>query len=258
MSASITQIMHRELDRLVSAIRLSEDAPARDHEVETVFRDIAALRASANDAVRRCRNELSKDELIGLQSDLHAKFDELLSTKIKELIERRTQALAEQAERDPVTMLPNRAAFSRRLHDEVERARRYRRELSLVLFDVDGFKSVNDQFGHAAGDRVLLQVARTVKSSLRQSDSVFRYGGDEFAAVCPETSGDAMINVLQRLESNLGAWRIEARLSEQFGVSWGVASFPADATEETDLIETADQRLYACKRAHHRRLAAGQ
>jgi diguanylate cyclase (GGDEF)-like protein len=95
-----------------------------------------------------------------------------------------------------------------------------------------------------------------LKSSLRQSDAVFRYGGDEFAAVCPETSGDAMKHALQRLESNMPALRIESRLqehlAERLDISWGVASFPADGAEEDELIRIADDRLYACKRSHRR------
>jgi diguanylate cyclase (GGDEF)-like protein len=156
-----------------------------------------------------------------------------------------------------VTELPNRAAFNRKLRDEIERARRYGREFSVVLFDVDRFKSVNDRFGHLVGDQTLAQVARMLKSSLRQSDAVFRYGGDEFAAICPETSGGAMAHALRRLESNILAWRGESSVSEHLDVSWGVASFPADSAEENGLISKADERLYACKRARRRGVVSG-
>jgi diguanylate cyclase (GGDEF)-like protein len=204
---------------------------------------------------------MGKDELIEFQTALNERLDEWLSAKINDLIGQRERAVAEQSERDPVTALPNRAAFNRKLHDEFERARRYRRELSVVLFDVDGFKSVNDLFGHPAGDRILAQVANVLKSSLRQSDVVFRYGGDEFAAICPETSGGAITHVLRRLESNLPSRRVESPLqghsAEHPNISWGAASFPADSVEENQLIAIADQRLYACKRARRRIGAAG-
>ncbi len=260
MSISITPILRQEVERLGDAFGstlIRDGATACDRELEMVFRDLATLRSSVNDVVRRRANELSKDQLIELQAGLNAKLDELFSVKIERLIERRALAIAEQAERDPVTMLPNRAAFDRRLRDEIGRAQRYGRELSVVLFDVDRFKSVNDQFGHPAGDQALLQVARALKSSLRQSDAIFRYGGDEFAAVCPETSGEVIAHVLRRLESNLRVPGIEAHLSRQLGLSWGAASFPADAVEEGKLIRIADERLYDCKRSHHRSLAAG-
>jgi len=259
MAVPITQIWHQELERILNASGVAPDDEnrTRDEEIETIFRDGAAMRMAANDAFRRYAEWMSKNELIEFQSVLSAKLDELLSAKISNLFGQRSRALSEQAECDPVTELPNRAAFNRRLRDEIERARRYRRELSVVLFDVDRFKSVNDQFGHPAGDHTLARVASILKSSLRQSDAVFRYGGDEFAAVCPETSGDAMAHALRRLESNMPAWRLESHLLEHLDISWGVSSFPADAIEESGLISIADNRLYACKRAHHRRGAAG-
>jgi diguanylate cyclase (GGDEF)-like protein len=254
MAEPITNVLHQEIGRILSAFGAApndEDSAARDEELETIFREAAAVRRAANDALRRYAERMGKDELIELQMVLGARLDELLSAKIVRLVEQRSLAWAEQSECDPVTALPNRAAFNRKLRGEIERARRYRRELSVVLFDIDRFKSVNDRFGHPEGDRLLAEVAGLLKSSLRQSDAVFRYGGDEFAALCPETSGEAMAHVLRRLESNiLVESRIRGRLAEPLGISWGAASFPADANEEGELIRIADDRLYACKRSH--------
>src|SRR6266511_863048 len=203
---SITKVLHEEIERILSAFGAAsnnEDNATSDKEIEAIFRDASAVRLAANDAIRRYAGRMSKEELIELQAVLGAKLDELLSAKIGRLVERRSLAWAEQSERDSVTALPNRAAFNRRLRGEIERARRYRRELSVVLFDIDRFKSVNDRFGHPEGDRLLAEVANLLKSSLRQSDAVFRYGGDEFAALCPETSGEAMAHALRRFESNM-------------------------------------------------------
>jgi len=256
-------ILNQELERILNSAGVApddENRPARDQGVETIFRDGLAARLVVTDALRRNAEQMSKDELIEFQLAFNARLDDWLSTRIEDLISRRERALADQSERDPVTALPNRAAFNRKLRDELERARRYRRELSIVLVDVDRFKSVNDQFGHPAGDRILAQVACVLKSSLRQSDAVFRYGGDEFAAICPETSDAAIAHALRRLESNMPPWRIETDLqghwAERLNVSWGVASFPTDAIEENELIAIADKRLYVCKRAHHRAAAA--
>jgi len=265
MAVPITNILNQEIERILNAPGAGpcdESRPAGADGVETIFRDCAAMRLAATEFLRRFAKQMSKDELIEFQSALSERLDEWLSTKINHLIGQRERALAEQSERDPVTALPNRAAFDRILRDEFERARRYRRELSVVLFDVDGFKSVNDMFGHPAGDRILAQVASVLKSSLRQSDVVFRYGGDEFAAICPETSGDALAHALRRLESNIPARGVESHLQEHRAehpnISWGAASFPADAIEENELIAIADERLYACKRAHRRTGAAGR
>ncbi|MEP7336434.1 MAG: GGDEF domain-containing protein [Acidobacteriota bacterium] len=168
----------------------------------------------------------------------------------------RVETLTRLAERDPLTGLPNRAAFEQRLRDETLRARRYGRPFSVILFDIDGFKSVNDRFGHLMGDQVLAGVAHELQRSLRQSDAVFRYGGDEFIALCPETPCLAMETLLNRLESNLRAYYAHANLAGGIGISWGVASFPADTAEVDKLIGLADQRLYECKNEHHRRTAA--
>lgn len=254
MAEPITNVLHREIERILSAFDAApgnEDNARRDKEVEAIFREAAAARLAVNDVLRRHAERISKDELIELQAVLGASLNELLSAKIGRLVERRSLTWAEQSERDPVTALPNRTAFNRKLRGEIERARRYRRELSVVLFDIDRFKSINDRFGHPEGDRMLAAVASLLKSSMRQSDAVFRYGGDEFAALCPETSGAAMAHALRRLEMNSPVeTRLQGRSAERPGISWGSASFPADATEEDELIRIADDRLYACKRSH--------
>ncbi len=258
MAVPITQILRREITRILNEFGAApgdEKQIARDSEIETIIRNGAATRLAADELIRRYEAALSENELIEIQSEIYARLDELLALQLTILFEQRSLALTERAEFDPVTKLPNRAAFNRKLQDEIARARRYRRDLSLVLFDVDRFKSVNDQLGHPAGDRVLSQVARILKASMRQSDTVFRYGGDEFAAICPETPGDAMACALRRLESNLLDLRIESCLPEHLNISSGVASFPADGAGEDELISVADQRLYACKEAHHRATA---
>src|SRR5262245_26491679 len=256
MAESITNVLHQKIERILSAFGAAsnnEDNATSDKEIEAIFREAAAARLAANDAIRRYAGRMSMEELIELQAVLGAKLDELLSAKIGRLVERRSLDWAEQSEYDSVTALPNRAAFNRRLRGEIERARRYCRELSVVLFDIDRFKSVNDRFGHPEGDRLLAEVASLLKSSLRQSDAVFRYGGDEFAALCPETSGEAMAQALRRLESNMSSGsRLRGRLAEPLGISWGAASFPADANEEGELIRIADDRLYGCKRSRNR------
>jgi diguanylate cyclase (GGDEF)-like protein len=256
MAEPITNVLHQEIERILSAFGASsnnEVGAARNEEVEAIFRECAAARLAANDVFRRYAGRMNKDELIELQAVLGARLDELLSAKIGRMVERRSLAWAEQFECDPVTALPNRAAFNRRLRGEIQRARRYRRELSVIIFDIDRFKSVNDRFGHPEGDRLLAEVASLLKSSLRQSDAVFRYGGDEFAALCPETSGEAMAHALRRLESNMPLEsRLRGRSAEPLGISWGAASFPADADEEGELIRIADTRLYDCKRSRRR------
>jgi diguanylate cyclase (GGDEF)-like protein len=259
MAVSTTQILRQELERILSPFGIDPFDASHvrgDEDVEAIFREVAAMRLSIIAAIRSHSEKTNEEELIEIQSLFHAKLDELSSARIRGLIEKRMRALTEQAECDPVTTLPNRGAFNRRLRCEMERARRYHRELSLVIFDVDRFKSVNDRFGHPAGDRTLAQVASILKSSLRQSDSVFRFGGDEFAAICPETSGEAVGCALRRLEAILPAWRVESGAPEHLDISWGVASFPEDGSAESELIDAADRRLYECKLTHQRACVA--
>jgi diguanylate cyclase (GGDEF)-like protein len=194
-------------------------------------------------------------ELVGEAPTETHSIEQLLESAVVAYIHQQTHTLTDRARRDSLTWLLNRSAFDLSLSDEVERARRYSRDLSLVLLDVDRFKTVNDQLGHPAGDEVLLVVAGTLRSGLRHSDLTFRYGGDEFAAICPETPGNVMHGLLERLESNLRQRFAEASLREEVGISWGVSSFPVDASDVASMIQIADQRLYACKKTHHRQHA---
>jgi diguanylate cyclase (GGDEF)-like protein len=151
----------------------------------------------------------------------------------------------EEAERtsrlDPLTSLGNRRALDETLSAELARHARYGRTLSLCLVDLDGFKHINDTYGHQAGDRVLSRVAEHL-SAIRGADSAFRLGGDEFAIVLPET-GNA--------EAELVARRLARRIREdafptEVNASWGVAQ--ASGVDVTALIADADAKLYERKR----------
>jgi len=256
MPTSLSEILRQERARLLcAATGLFAPTEGKD-ELADLFAATDSLRQSVSDTLERYATELSQDDLIGLQACLHAAVDERFRVAVEERFAQCAEKLTRMAERDPLTQLPNRAAFERQLRDETLRARRYGREFSVVLFDVDGFKLVNDRFGHPAGDRTLAAVARGLQQSLRQSDAVFRYGGDEFIALCPETPGRAVEALLRRVEGALCAPRTRTELVEGVGVSWGVASFPADATDAEELIRLADRRLYDRKKEHHRRAAA--
>ena len=256
MPTSLSEILHQERAGLLCAAADLFASTEYKDELADLFAVADSLRQSVSNTLERHARELSKEDLIGLQSRLHAAVDERFHAAIEEWFAQRAEKLTRLAERDVLTQLPNRAAFERRLRDETLRARRYGREFSVVLFDVDGFKLVNDRYGHPAGDRVLAAVARGLQQSLRQSDAVFRYGGDEFIALCPETPGRAIAALLRRIEDALCAPRAQAELVEGVGVSWGIASFPADATDAEELIRLADRRLYDRKKEHHRRAAA--
>jgi diguanylate cyclase (GGDEF)-like protein len=155
--------------------------------------------------------------------------------------------LREQAFIDPLTDCYNRRGFDERLHVELLRARRYERPLALMLVDLDGFKRINDEFGHQAGDHVLRRFAALLGTVFRTTDLVARYGGDEFAVIFPETSRAGALLLAERTRGQAAALFPDAEIPRVVTASFGVAAFPADAAAADDLLAGADQALYDAK-----------
>jgi diguanylate cyclase (GGDEF)-like protein len=154
--------------------------------------------------------------------------------------------LAEEAHdsrHDALTGLPNRRAYEERLRHEFSRSRRHGHPLALCLLDLDGFKSINDDLGHPAGDQILCAVAAAIRAG-RGAGEGFRIGGDEFAILLPETTARGAIDGLQRLVDELGLAEVEGL--DQIGVSYGIASGGGDAAA---LHVAADRELLAAKAA---------
>lgn len=152
---------------------------------------------------------------------------------------------------DGLTEVYNRRSFDELLAAEIGRSDRYRRPLSLLMVDLDHLKVVNDTFGHQAGDEVLRRVAWILKRSIRNCDTVARYGGDEFAVILVETGKADAISAAHRLSRLVERAGDEGEVSshEDRGVtiSIGVASYPTDAGGREELVEKADQALYEAK-----------
>jgi len=154
---------------------------------------------------------------------------------------RRIEDAERTSRRDPLTSLGNRRALEECLAVELARHARYGRTLSLCLVDLDGFKHVNDTYGHQAGDRVLMRVAEHL-TAIRGADSAFRLGGDEFAIVMPETGNDEAELVARRLARRIR----DDHLPGDVNVSWGIAQ--AAGVDNVALMADADAKLYARKR----------
>lgn len=162
------------------------------------------------------------------------------------------QKLNQMAITDGLTGLYNHRYFHDRLQQNIDIARRYMRPFSLLMIDIDHFKTFNDTYGHQAGDRVLRHVAKKLKITLRGTDILARYGGEEFAIQLLETSHDRACLVAGRLVDVFANERIELPTAKEpvaITVSIGVATYPHDGDTATDLIRFADEGLYAAKRA---------
>ena len=158
-------------------------------------------------------------------------------------------ALAHRALHDPLTGLANRTLFFDRLRQAMLHARRDRRQVALVMLDLDQFKSVNDEHGHQAGDHVLRKAAQRLSKGLRRTDTVARIGGDEFAWVLPGVSGrQAATIMMAKLLRAVSARFSVGGKSIEVGVSAGMALFPDDGDDVDTLIRVADVELYADKR----------
>lgn len=157
--------------------------------------------------------------------------------------------IAHLAHFDTVTGLPNRALLADRLDQEVARAQRAGGPFAVVMFDLDGFKQVNDTWGHAAGDRVLGIVGERSRLCVRASDTVGRLGGDEFMAILPETDHDGASRVAEKILSALAQpFDVEGGQAN-LSASAGLAIYPVDGTQAEALRRAADGALYEAKRA---------
>ncbi len=171
-------------------------------------------------------------------------------------LEEHQAALETMATHDGLTGLYNHAEFMRRLEAEVQRATRYRRPLSLLLFDVDHFKRVNDVHGHVAGDQVLRAIAATLQQQIRPSDVAARYGGEEFGVILPETDGPAAIPIAERIREAIARQAIMTAAGEavRVTISVGAADYQFNDGPLSTFVEAADRALYAAKKCGRNRV----
>jgi diguanylate cyclase (GGDEF)-like protein/PAS domain S-box-containing protein len=172
---------------------------------------------------------------------------------IRDVTERRRmeEALEHRALHDPLTDLANRSLFFDRLQQALHSARRQGTQLAVVMIDLDGFKAVNDAFGHAAGDEVLKVMAGRLASEMRATDTAARIGGDEFAWILPRIAGRRAADRLmtKRLSAAREPIAVDGKKVD-LGVSAGVAIYPDDGRDADSLIRHADAAMYSAKRRH--------
>lgn len=174
-----------------------------------------------------------------------------LSRQVQRTIERlhsQAQRLATLANTDPLTQLANRRYLLQQLEREFDRARRYRRPLSLLYLDLDGFKNINDRFGHLFGDDVLRGAAKAMRAVLRSTDLMARIGGDEFAVLMPETNLPEAKLATEKLRRALSAYsrQLDEGISD-LSFCAGVSQISADDDSIEALLQRADEAQYLAK-----------
>ncbi len=150
---------------------------------------------------------------------------------------------------DGLTELYNHRYFQEQMLMMVENAKRYDREFSLIILDIDFFKKFNDTFGHQAGDAVLRQVAHTLKKNVRATDIVCRYGGEEMSIILPNTPKDEASSTAQKICERVAnnKYKLSNDKEGHVTISLGVATYPHDGSTPSEIIEAADKRLYSAK-----------
>lgn len=250
----------------------------RVHEEEIILQRIAAgERVEHFETVRTHKDGRPVHVSVTISPLLDARGRVVGASKIARDIGERilaAQTIWRQANQDSLTDLPNRVALRRQLELEIARAGRESVHFALMYLDLDHFKMVNDSLGHAAGDALLMTVARRLRSALRMSDVLARLGGDEFAALLPALDNPlALHTVSAKLHDALATPFSHASHAIHVSASIGVATFPRDGTSAEELLRHADLAMYAAKqqgrnrtivyeatmdqRAHGRLLLAG-
>jgi diguanylate cyclase (GGDEF)-like protein len=157
-------------------------------------------------------------------------------------------ALWALARRDELTGVGNYRSLHERLAEEIARHRRHSREFALILLDLDGFKAVNERLGHLEGDRLLAEIGAALSDEVRAEDSVFRQGGDEFAVIVPETSGEEAEEVARRLRDRVARRGFGSDEKSPVSAATGFAIYPVDGAAGDVLLAFADADLFAAKR----------
>ncbi|HVF42942.1 MAG TPA: diguanylate cyclase [Pyrinomonadaceae bacterium] len=258
----ILDVMMPVLDGLGACRLLKEDPSTRDIPViflsalDDTDTKVNGLALGANDYISK---PFRVEELLArVAVAIRLKRERDLLQESAEELRRRAEAASEMSMTDALTGLLNRYGLRRALQRELSEARRYSRPLSCLLLDVDFFKSVNDTHGHAAGDAALMQTARVLTESVRGSDVVCRYGGEEFLVLAPETDARGARSLAEKIRLAVSS-RLFGDGARAFALtlSAGVAELrPGESGN--DMIARADLALYQAKQRGRDRVEAAE
>ena len=222
---------------------------------------VASQRGETAERVRGL--QLGADDYIGRPCDpaeLLARAKALLRNKTThDKIRKLQQSLEQMVVSDPLTGLHNRRFLMDRLVQEMQRSDRHGEPLAFAMVDLDGFKPINDQFGHVLGDKVLRAVGNAISKSVRVSDVAARYGGDEFAIILPQTPAEGAMRVCERILRAISELTLQDERGQavKMTASMGLTYYPAEEIgSPEDLVHSADGALYGAKRSGKNRFTA--
>jgi diguanylate cyclase (GGDEF)-like protein len=239
--------------QLLKLIRAAEDV--RIQRLPVIVTTTADNNAEKHLAFLNGANDFLNKPIDPLELQARIKVHHRLASTIRELEDSR-KALAEQAITDALTGLKNRHLFHTQAEQNLAECRRFGKDMSVLLIDIDHFKRVNDSYGHLAGDHVLVNVAMQLAHVVRGADTVARFGGEEFAILLPETNrlgaavlGERIRNAVENEEFVVNGRRVAVT------VSIGIATLAAEIVESIDqLLDIADRRLYLAKNSGRNRI----
>jgi diguanylate cyclase (GGDEF)-like protein len=219
----------------------------REARAVDVARDVAALQSVLLHALR---DELEDDPIrFAEAAEALAEATAAIQAEAMEAhVASRSRELESQANTDPLTGLGNLRALQRQLATLLDVRKRYQHPFAVLLMDIDGLKRINDSHGHPAGDRVLMQVAMSLRRSIRSVDTAARIGGDEFCVLLPEQDLKSAAKLAARLATAIEE-EVAAPGEPSVTVSIGVAASPEHGDEAEALIDTADRAMYRAKAA---------
>jgi diguanylate cyclase (GGDEF)-like protein len=237
-------------DRICSAARHGRERAREHFDIRELVREYQLLRERIFDFVRQNKEEFAKRGTDS--STICVRIGLALDTASREttyaFVEEHVKQLRRLSRTDGLTGLYNHRLFYERLNDEFNRAKRYDSPLAIVLVDLDDFKSVNDLKGHQFGDCLLVKCADRLREDLRQTDIICRYGGDEFALILTETTGEQAELMMHRLAADFRQLGEREGAPGSFGVSFGVSSHPAYRGTLKGMVQVADDRLLLNKK----------
>ncbi len=241
-NAKFNILVETQIDDMKRSAQISTTLAEFKH---LVMSRLASIRSALEEKSRTeaLRQESVKEEMQTLQQNLNR-----MKKEVDQVHERR-KALEKEILIDPLTGVANKRGLRDRLKDELQRYTRYQHGFSLLLFDIDHFKDINDQFGHWAGDKCLKEIIRRIKPALRETDFMARWGGDEFVVIFPGTDAESAATVAERIRKSIENTRFLYQRQEiSLTISIGLTEVqPTDQSQEM-MFNRVDKAMYQAKK----------